>query len=54
MVTKETKAILKGEYGQTICQFNEDVVRKVLGDEPVITCRPADLIPDELQTLRMK
>lgn len=52
MVTKETKAILKGEYGQTICPFNEDVVRKVLGDEPVITCRPADLIPDELQTLK--
>ena len=54
MVTKETKAILKGEYGQTICPFNEDVVKKVLGDEPVITCRPADLIPDELSTLTEK
>ena len=51
MVTKETKSILKGEYGQTICPFDETVVKKVLGDEPVITCRPADLIPNELPTL---
>ena len=29
------------------------MVKKVLGDNPeVITCRPADLIPDELDTLR--
>ena len=31
----------------------DQVVKKVLGDNPeVITCRPADLIPDELDTLR--
>ena len=39
-------------YGATVKPFNPDVVKKVLGDNPeVITCRPADLIPDELGTL---
>ncbi len=53
MATKETKDILSGKYGATVKPFNEDVVKKVLGDDAeVITCRPADLIPDELDTLR--
>ena len=53
MATKETKDILSGKYGATVKPFNEEVVKKVLGDNPeVITCRPADLIPDELDTLR--
>ena len=53
MATKETKDILSGKYGATVKPFDEDVVKKVLGDNPdVITCRPADLIPDELDTLR--
>ena len=52
MVTKETKDVLAGKYGATVKPFNPDVVQKVLGDNPeVITCRPADLIPDELGTL---
>ena len=53
MATKETKDILSGKYGATVKPFNEDVKKKVLGeDAEVITCRPADLIPDELDTLR--
>lgn len=53
MATKETKDILSGKYGATVKPFNQDVVKKVLGENPeVITCRPADLIPDELDTLR--
>ena len=53
MATKETKDVLSGKYGATVKPFNPDVVKKVLGDDPeVITCRPADLIPDELDTLR--
>ena len=53
MATKETKDILKGKYGETVRPFNEDVKKKCLGDEinDCITCRPADLIPDELETL---
>ncbi len=53
MATKETKDVLSGKYGATVKPFNEEVKKKVLGENPeVITCRPADLIPDELDTLR--
>lgn len=51
MATKETKALLRGEYGQTVKPFNPEVQKKVIGDEPVITCRPADLIANELPKL---
>ena len=53
MATKETKDVLSGKYGATVKPFNEEVKKKVLGENPeIITCRPADLIPDELDTLR--
>ena len=52
MVTKETKAVLSGEYGKTVKPFNKEVQKKCIGDKQPITCRPADLIPDELDTLR--
>lgn len=51
MATKETKALLRGEYGQTVKPFNPEVQKKVIGDEAIITCRPADLIPNELPKL---
>ena len=48
-----TKDILSGKYGATVKPFNEEVKKKVLDpDTEIITCRPADLIPDELDTLR--
>ena len=40
MITKESRALLKGEYGQT-----------AIGDEEPITCRPADLLPNELEKI---
>ena len=53
MATKETKDVLSGKYCATVKPFNEDVRKKVLGeDAEIITCRPADLIPDELDTLK--
>lgn len=51
MATKETKALLRGEYGQTVKPFNPEVQKMVIGDEDIITCRPADLIPNELPKL---
>jgi oxaloacetate decarboxylase (Na+ extruding) subunit alpha len=51
MVTKETKAILSGEYGQTAKPFNPEVQKKVIGDKKPITCRPADLIEPELHKI---
>ena len=51
MATKETTAVLRGEYGQTVKPFNEEVQKKVIGDAEVITCRPADLLDNELEKL---
>lgn len=51
MVTKESKAILAGEYGKTVKPFNAEVQKKVIGDIEPITCRPADLLKPELQSI---
>ena len=44
VITKETEAILKGEYGKTPADVDKKLQDKVLGDSRPITCRPADLI----------
>ncbi|MEM7365658.1 MAG: pyruvate carboxylase subunit B, partial [Pseudomonadota bacterium] len=50
-VTRETEGVLRGEYGATPAPVDNALKAKVLaGDEP-ITCRPADLIDDELLEL---
>ncbi|MFA9463669.1 MAG: oxaloacetate decarboxylase subunit alpha [Velocimicrobium sp.] len=51
MVTKESKKILSGEFGQTVKPFNPEVLKKCIGDAKVITCRPADLIKPQLANL---
>lgn len=47
-VTKETKGVLAGEYGKLPLEPSANVVKKIIGDTPRITCRPADNIPPEL------
>ncbi len=49
MVTKETKGVLKGEYGQLPAEPDAEVVKKCIGDEERITCRPADLLQPEYE-----
>ena len=49
MVTKESKALLRGEYGRLPAPVNEEVRKKCIGDAPVITHRPADDIPPEYE-----
>ena len=48
LVTKESKKILSGEFGQTIKPFDPEVQKKCIGDVKPITCRPADLIEPQL------
>ena len=48
MVTKETKKMFLGEFGQTVKPFNAEVQKKIIGDETPITCRPADKIEPQL------
>ncbi len=52
MVPNESKALLRGEYGRLPALVNEEVRRKILGDAPLITHRPADDIPPELDRYR--
>ena len=52
MVTKESKGLLKGEYGRLPAPVNEEVRKKCIGDEKVITHRPADDIEPELEKYR--
>jgi len=51
-ITKETSGVLKGEYGATPAPVDKELQQRVLedGQEP-ITCRPADLLENELQSL---
>ena len=52
MVTKESKGLLRGEYGRLPAPVNEEVRKKCIGDDKVITHRPADDIPPELEKYR--
>ena len=51
MVPKETKDVLSGKYGATVKPFNPEVQKKCIGNTPVITHRPADDIPPQLEKL---
>jgi len=53
--TKESKAMLRGEYGKLPGQVNEAVRAKAgIAPEDVITCRPADLLEPELEKYRQE
>jgi len=52
MFPKESKGLLRGEYGQLPAPVNEEVRKKAIGDEEVISCRPADLLQPELNKYR--
>lgn len=49
MVPKESKALLRGEYGRLPAPVNESVRSKAIGSDAIITCRPADLLKPELE-----
>ena len=51
-VTKEFKALVKGQYGKTPVDISPEFSKMILKGEEPITCRPADLIEPELAKLR--
>ncbi len=51
MITKESKAVLRGEYGKTAKPVDAQIQKKALGDQEPITCRPADLLAPELDKI---
>lgn len=51
-ITKETEGVLKGEYGATPAPVNAELQAQVLKGEDPVTCRPADLLKPEFETLK--
>ena len=52
MVPKEINDYLHGKYGKSPAPVDEEVRRKIIGDDPVITYRPADDLKPEFQDLK--
>ena len=50
-ISRETAGVLKGEYGATPAPVDSALQTRVLEGEAAITCRPADLIEPELETI---
>ena len=51
-VTKEFKGLVKGEYGKTPVDIDPEFQKQILKDEKPITCRPADLLEPEFETMK--
>jgi oxaloacetate decarboxylase alpha subunit len=49
LATNETKNYMRGLYGQPPMPVNEEIRKKVIGDEAPITCRPGDVIPPGME-----
>ncbi len=52
-VTTEVKNYLMGQYGKSPAPVNPDVKSLAVGDAEVIECRPADMLEDEMERLRL-
>lgn len=52
MASNETKSYMKGLYGQPPAPMNEEVRKKVIGDEKTITTRPADSLEPQMEEAR--
>lgn len=54
MFTKESKGLLRGEYGRLPGEVDPAIRAQAIGTEPMITGRPADSIPNEMEDLTKK
>ena len=46
-VSNEVKEYMKGKYGKPPAPVNKEISNKIINEEEVITCRPADLLEPE-------
>ncbi len=53
-ITNEVKLYLQGRYGKAPGPVNPIVRQQAIGNEDVIECRPADLLKDEMENLRVQ
>lgn len=54
MVPQEIKDYLHGLYGKAPAKIDEAVLHKIIGNDPIITCRPADKIAPEFEGFKEK
>ena len=52
LVPKEIKDYVRGQYGKAPAPMDPEVKHKIIGDEEVITVRPADLLEPEFEKMR--
>lgn len=52
MITKESKGLVRGEYGRLPVPISDEIKKIIIGDEPSIDHRPADDLKPELDSLR--
>ena len=52
VVPREIKDIVRGKYGRTPAPIDPEFRQLIVGDEPIITHRPADDIAPQLDYLR--
>ena len=52
IVSNEVKEYMKGNYGRSPAPINQEIAKKIIGDEEPITCRPADLIEPEYENFK--
>ncbi|MEA1868783.1 MAG: sodium-extruding oxaloacetate decarboxylase subunit alpha [Euryarchaeota archaeon] len=49
VIPKEVRDYVRGIYGRSPAPINKQLLARVLGDDVAVTCRPADLLPPELE-----
>lgn len=52
LVPKEIKDYVKGQYGKAPAPIDKDIKKKIIGEEEVITIRPADLLEPEFEKIK--
>jgi len=52
MIPQEVRDYCRGQYGRPPAEINPELMKKAIGDEEPITCRPADLIEPGFEKAR--
>ena len=53
-ITKEFKALVRGEYGKCPAPIEDSFKRKIIGEDDIVDFRPADKIAPEIDQLRQR
>lgn len=54
LIPNEIKDYVRGKYGRSPVPIAEAMVAKLIGDDQRISCRPADLLKDEYERLKVE